>query len=195
MLGLRTPTPPRWTELALSQLTAFLQDHAANERKVSQSALLVAVQHPTKDQMCSALIAVALEELDHFRQVHQLLLARGDNLGFEQPDPYMTELRTVMRKKRVDDYLLDRLLLFGIVEARGCERFAMMADGLQETMPDSELAVFYRDLVRCEARHHELYHRLAREHFDKALVDPRLDELLDIEAAVLKKQPLRPALH
>lgn len=191
LIELRHSTPAAWVEIVERDLPAFLRDHATNERKVSGSALAMAVQHPTRPELVRALIEVAQEELEHFRQVAELLYARGETLGFEQPDPYMAAVRKAIRNPSVDGYLLDRLLLFGIIEARGQERFGMLADGLA----DPELRAFYGELVKSEARHAALYLRLARTYFPRAQVVDRLSALLDVEAGVLRELPLRPALH
>lgn len=195
MLKLRHDTPREWAQVALAELDAFLQDHAANERKVSQSALALVAQHPTRRALTDALIPIAEEELLHFRQVYELLVARGQTLVQDLPDPYMRELRRAIATPDIDGYLLDRLVLFGIVEARGCERFALMATALAESGADPALTGFYEDLVRSESRHHATYIKLARTYFDPARVAERLDALLDLEAAVARGLPLRPALH
>jgi tRNA-(ms[2]io[6]A)-hydroxylase len=191
VLALRFQTDPAWAQIALADLDAFLQDHAANERKVSQSALTLLVQHPDRRELVDALVDVAEEEMVHFRQVYRLLVERGSGLAQDAPDPYMGALRRAIRTNPVDDFLLDRLVLFAIVEARGCERFALLA----EALPPGDLKDFYEELVRSEARHHGLYLRLARTYFDAADVDARLDALLDAEAEVMRGLPLRPAMH
>ncbi|MBU6161982.1 MAG: tRNA-(ms[2]io[6]A)-hydroxylase [Myxococcales bacterium] len=191
MLRLRAETPPEWAALACAHLDDFLQDHAANERKVSQSASTLVAQYPTHVELVDALIDVAVEEMQHFQQVWQVLQARGKTLAYDVPDPYMGALMKTMRKGDSRLFLLDRLLAFGIVEARGCERFAMMAEALE---PGS-MKEFYMELTRSEARHHALYHRLARLYFDETEVETRLNELLDAEAEIVKSLPLRPALH
>jgi tRNA-(ms[2]io[6]A)-hydroxylase len=195
MLKLRHDTPREWGRVALAQLDAFLQDHAANERKVSQSALALVAQHPQHRALTDALIPIAEEELVHFRQVYELLIARGQTLVLDPPDPYMRALRRAIASSDIDGYLLDRLVLFGIIEARGCERFALMAAALAEAGTDPALTAFYEDLVRSEARHHATYLKLARTYFDEAQVEARLDALLDLEAEVARGLPLRPALH
>lgn len=191
MLGLRFLTPSHWVEVVWSDFDRFLQDHAANERKVAVSALTLANQHPRRTELVSTLIGVAQEELGHLRQVHDLLLKRGSHLGFDTPDRYMGALHKAIRNPSVDQYLLDRLVLFGIVEARGCERFGLVA----ESAPDADLADFYRELTRSEARHHGLYLGLARTYFDADRVAARVDHLLDLEAEIAASLPLRPALH
>lgn len=191
MLGLRFLTPPQWVEIVWNDFDRFLQDHAANERKVAVSALTLANQHPRRTELVSTLIEVAQEELSHLEQVHDLLLKRGSHLGFDSPDRYMGALHKAIRSPSVDQYLLDRLVLFGIVEARGCERFGLVADSAK----DPHLADFYKELTRSEARHHGLYLGLARTYFDAERVAERVDHLLDLEAEIVETLPLRPALH
>ena len=191
MLQLRYETPAAFDELVLERMGEFLQDHAANERKVSASAMTLIKQHPERQELVDELVELACEELDHFRLVYGLLKERGLPLAPDAPDPYMTQLRKAIRRKDTGEYLLDRLVLFAIVEARGCERFARVA----QAVTDSKLKDFYEDLVRSESRHHAVYLRLARLYFPREQVEERLDELLDVEAEVMRKQPLRPALH
>ena len=81
--------------------------------------------------------------------------------------------------------------MLGIVEARGCERFGMVAEGLDP----GPLKDFYADITRSESRHHGLFVRLAREYFPAERVVQRLDELLEGEARIVDSLPLRPAVH
>lgn len=192
MLGLRWQTPREWVDSVLADFVTFLQDHAANERKVSQSALVLATHYPNRADIVDLALEIAEEELTHFRDVWKLLKERGAPLGPDAPDPYMKALFSLMRKRDMEEYLLDRLVLYSIVEARGCERFGLVADALPE---DDPLKAFYRDLERSEARHHAHYLRLARAHFPASLVASRLDELLTAEAEVARSIPFRAALH
>jgi tRNA-(ms[2]io[6]A)-hydroxylase len=90
--------------------------------------------------------------------------------------------------------LLDKLLVAGIVEARGCERLFMVAEALRQQ--GSPLADPYLDLARAEARHHGLFFRLARACFsDDQVLEERASFLLDFEAALVKKLPHRAAVH
>ena len=113
----------------------------------------------------------------------------GGSLGADSKDVYVGELLGLVRRGP-DFYLLDRLLVAGVVEARGCERFRLLAEGL-----DAELAAFYRDFAKGEARHAALFVRLAKIYFSTDVVDRRLDELLASEAEIVASLPLRPALH
>ena len=190
-LSLRFDTPPDWIEIVNANLFAFMQDHASNERKVSGSALSLAVQHPDRKELVDALVEVACEELQHFRLIYQQLSARGVPLAQDAPDPYMSKLRKFIKTYDKRRYLLDRLVLFGIVEARGCERFAMCAKGLR----DPALREIYAELTQSEARHHALYLSLAKRYFDEAEVASRAEALLDFEASVVRELPLLPRLH
>ena len=191
MLRLRTATSPAWIDAVRGDVDAFLQDHAANERKVSGSALQLAVQHPERRPLVDAMVALAREELEHFARVYALLGSRGKGLAQDAPDPYMGALRAVVRKADVGTFLLDRLLVFGVVEARACERFGLLAEGLAEP----ELRAFYAELTRAEACHHALFVRLAQDVAPRDEVVARLAEVLDAEAAIVGTLPIRAALH
>lgn len=190
-LELRFATPPDWLRAVESDVDAFLQDHAANERKVCHSALTLAAQYPGRLQLVDASIEIAREELEHFMQVHALLKRRGRGLAQDAPDPYVGGMRRLERKGREGLQLMDRLLIFSVVEARGYERFAILAGGLS----DASLRDFYAELARSEARHRATYLRLARNYFGAEAVAPRLSEMLDAEAELAAAQPLRAALH
>ena len=184
-------TPAEWVKLVEENLDEFLRDHAANERKVCTSALQLVTHHPEREELVNELIPVAHEELDHFRRVHALLRQRGQRLGLDVPDPYMSRLRQAIRQADVEPYLRDRLLLFAIIELRGAERFKLLA----EHLADDELREFYAELVRSEAGHYALYLRLAHLYFPREVVDTRFDELIALESRVLAELPLRPSLH
>jgi len=191
MLRLRNATPAAWLDAVRGDVDAFLQDHAANERKVSASALQLAVQHPERTALVDAMVELAREELEHFARVYTLLRGRGRSLALDAPDAYMGALHRLMRREHAHDFLLDRLLVFGVVEARACERFGLLAEGL----PDADLRAFYADLTRAEARHHALFVRLAQQVAPAAAVAERLAAVLDAEAAIVAALPARPALH
>lgn len=190
MFELKVATKPEWIDVVLSDFDAFLLDHAACERKASAMGMSFVVRYPDRTPILDPLIAFAREELEHFHQVFALCVARGLVQPRDQKDPYVTELLTWVRTGR-DARLLDRLLVAGVVEARGCERFGIVAEALE----DAELARFYLDITRSEARHHGMFLRLARSCFDDSEVRARLDDLLAVEAEVVTGLALRPALH
>jgi len=187
---LRVPTRPEWTAAVLADFDAFLVDHAANERKASASALALVAHYPDRRALVERCIALAIEELEHFRDVHARLAERGLVLGPDQRSAYLRELSAGFRDGS-GPYFLDRLLTAAVVEARGCERFGLVAAAL----PAGPLRDFYRELARSEVRHQELYLDLAREYFAPEETEARLEEILDAEARVLAALPVRPALY
>ena len=190
MLALRAASPTAWLETVLDDFDAFLLDHAAAERKASAVALSLIAHYPDRRELVAAMMDLAREELEHFYQVYLRVEARGLMLGPDGKDAYVGAMRGEIRRGR-DVYLLDRLLVSGIVEARGCERFAMLA----EALTDDPLRSFYREIAASEARHQALFVELANVYFPAAAVDARIDALLDAEAKILEGLPLQPALH
>lgn len=187
---LRVPTRPEWTAAVLADLDAFLLDHAANERKASASALALVAHYPDRADLVRRCIDLAIEELEHFRAVQRLAAERGLTLGPDTKSEYLRRLSAGFRDGS-EAYFLDRLLTAAIVEARGCERFGLLAAAL----PEGGLRDFYRELARSEVRHHETYLSLAHAYFDAGDAGARLSELLETEARLLDELPLRPALY
>jgi tRNA-(ms[2]io[6]A)-hydroxylase len=186
---LLAPTPAAWIDAVESDIDAFLRDHAACERKASATAMTLASHYRDKEELVTAMVDLACEELHHFRKVYACIVARGGRLGDDTKDRYVRELLGLTRRDP-GVYLLDRLLVAAVIEARGCERFQLLAAALT---PD--LAPFYADFARSEERHAGLFVRLAKIYYDQAVVDARLAELYVAEAAVMRALPLRPALH
>jgi tRNA-(ms[2]io[6]A)-hydroxylase len=187
---LRVETRPEWLQQVMGDLNSFLVDHAACERKASATALTFVSHYPDRRTLVEAMIQLAREELDHFQRVHREIAARGLQLGADTKDEYVLNMRDQIRRGP-DFYLMDRLLVAGIVEARGCERFGMVADALGA----GTLKELYNALARSEKRHHELFLRMARFYFEPTEVSARLDSLLEAEATIVTQLPLRPALH
>jgi tRNA-(ms[2]io[6]A)-hydroxylase len=121
-----------------------------------------------------------------------MLEKRGLRLSDDYKDGYVNGLRSRLRS-RSDELLLDRLLVSGIVEARGFERLHMVANALGDG--DVELKNMYMDLSRAESRHHALFFRLARLYFTESEVRERAESLLDYEAELVARLPHRAAVH
>ena len=190
MITLKYKTPDAWAECIVAALDVFLPDHAAAEKKASSMAMTMVSHYPDKHELVAAMTDLALEELAHFRAVVRIMQERGLTLQPDEKDPYVNALRRYCRQGS-EEYLLDRLLVAGIVEARGAERFGMLA----EALPDGELKPFYQAITRSEMGHEELFVQLALDYYDGKRVRQRLDELLDAEAAIVRALPIRPALH
>jgi tRNA-(ms[2]io[6]A)-hydroxylase len=190
MLELRAATPAAWVDVVMADFDAFLLDHASCERKASATGMSFVVRYPDRPLLLEPLIAFAREELEHFHQVYQLIEARGLSLAKDQKDHYVRRLRDLARSDS-EQHLLDRLLIAGVVEARGCERFRLVS----EALPEGPLRTFYLDITRSEARHHGLFVALARRYFDEEPIRQRLGEILDCEAEIMMSLPLRAAVH
>lgn len=174
----------------LADFDAFLVDHAACERKASATALKLVSHYADRAVLVRELIPFAQEELDHFARVMAIILDRGLATRPDEKDPYVGALMRLI-KRGPKQYFLDRLLVLGVVEARGCERFGLVSEALEP----GPLKDFYSDITRSEARHHGIFVRLAREYFPPKTVQTRLNELLEAEAKIVEALPLRPAVH
>jgi tRNA-(ms[2]io[6]A)-hydroxylase len=183
-------TPGAWTEGVVAALDDFLPDHAAAEKKASSMAMGMVAHYPDRPELVTAMIDLAIEELNHYRAVVKLMNERGLILLPDEKDPYVNRLRRAIRRG-TDFYFMDRLLVGGIVEARGAERFGLVA----EALPAGELKRFYHTITQSEVGHQGLFLQLAELYFDPAGTQTRLQELLEVEAEIVRELPLRPALH
>ena len=163
MTALRSASPKAWLEAVLANFDRFLLDHAACERKASAMAMHLAAHYRDRRVLVDAMVDLACEELDHFRQVYRIVSERGLELAPDEKDAYVNAMNGLSRRgtRGTEAYFLDRLLLAGIVEARGCERFGMIAEALSE----GRLKSFYRQIEDSESRHRELFYGLACEYF------------------------------
>ena len=192
MLGLKLPTDPRWVNIVESNIDEILTDHAFCEQKAATNAISLIVFAPEYPDLVEQMIALAQEELQHFNQVHELILKRGGVLGRERKDEYVNELYSFVRKGHQRFIVLvDRLLFSAMVEARSCERFKV----LSENIKDKELSTFYRDLMVSEANHYTTFITLARKYAKGEDVDKRWREFLEFEAGVIAKYSRKEAIH
>lgn len=192
-MKLRFKTPDSWIEAVLADFDTFLIDHAAAEKKASGMAMSMLSHYPDRELLVKAMTDLAIEELTHFRKVVKILYQRGLQPGADNKDEYVNSFRKSFRKG-TEVYLLDRLLVGGIIEARGCERFGLVAEALKHT-DDSRMQRFYQDITESEAKHHMLFVDLAESYFAKEVVQERLDQLLDIEAKIVSDLPISAMLH
>ena len=178
-----------WLEGALANFDRVLVDHAHCEKKAAATAMSLVAAYPNHDRLVRRLSALAIEELRHFRAVHQRLRRRGLELGRDPGDSYARELMALVRPGT--GRLMDRLLIGGLIEARSCHRIALLGSALR----DQELARFYQSLAEVEGRHANLFLELAY-HYDRPdLVGARLDSLAKEEASILERSPIMPRMH
>lgn len=190
MFQLQTRTPPEWLDVVFADFDAFLIDHTLCERKASAMGMSLVAKYPDRPLILEPLIAFAREELEHFHIMFKVLAERGLSLPADTKDAYVNGLHKVMAGD-AEALFLDRLIVSGVVEARGCERLQMVTDAL----PDNPLKQTYLDLTRAEARHHALFFRLAARYFSAERIKERARALFAAEAELIAKLPLRPAVH
>ncbi len=187
---LQYKTPIQWTETVLKDFDSFLIDHAAAEKKASGMAMSMISHYPDRIRLVQEMIELSIEELAHFREVVKIMHSRDLVTASDEKDAYVNQLRQTFRKG-TEVYLLDRLLIAGIIEARGCERFGLIAEALEA----GKLQKFYHSIATSEFRHQKLFIELANEYFPEKEVQHRLDQLLEIEAKIVAALPFRAALH
>lgn len=192
MFRLKLPTDPRWADIASRNLEEVLTDHAYCEQKAASNAISIAIKFPEKSELVDAMLAVAQEELEHFRQVHSRLTARGFVLGRERKDDYVNLLYDFMVKGGSrEQQLIDRLLFAAMIEARSCERFKVLATHI----PDEELKGFYEELMISEANHYTMFIGFARKYAQSVDVDIRWQQWLNYEGEIIKDFGNRETIH
>ncbi len=190
MLHLASTTDPGWVHAALAGLADVLLDHAHCEKKAAANAINLIFRYPEHTLLLDPLSRLAREELAHFEEVLRVLEARGIKFGRQVPSDYPADLMRCVRTHEPQK-LLDTLLCCAFIEARSCERMKILAAHL----PDPALAFLYEGLLAAEARHHRMYVDLALLYFPEAEVRPRLLQIAEHEAEVLRKLPRSARLH
>lgn len=182
------PTDPRWVDVALADLDAVHRDHLHCERKAAQSALSLVRSYPERAELVAAVSRLAHEETAHVVQVSQLLARRGVTPAYDLGDEYAAQLGALVRK-REPDRLLDRLLVFALIEARSAERLALLGAAI----PDAQSAALYAALATAEERHRDTFLALAADVTPAAAA--RLAELTAREAEIIAALPVRARIH
>ncbi len=186
MLHLKSPTDSSWLAQVDAHLEEVLIDHAHCEKKAAGTALNLIFHYVEDIELCREMTQIVNEELEHFHMVIELLERRGIRFRRLRPSQYGNKLHALVRKTE-PERAVDRLLVAGLIEARSCERFQALAHHVD----DPQLAEFYRSLFESEARHHTTYTRLATHFAPEEVVNRRLEELYDAEAAIMaQREPL-----
>ncbi|MCH8840544.1 MAG: tRNA-(ms[2]io[6]A)-hydroxylase [Planctomycetes bacterium] len=190
MLHLKSPTDSSWLAQVDAHLDEVLIDHAHCEKKAAGTALNLIFHYVEDIELCREMTQIVNEELEHFHMVIELLERRGIRFRRLRPSQYGNKLHALVRKTE-PERAVDRLLVAGLIEARSCERFQALA----EHVDDPELAEFYRSLFESEARHHTTYTRLATHFAPEEVVNRRLEELYDAEAAIMAEREPWARMH
>lgn len=190
MVTLLSPTSSAWVEAVLADFPSFLIDHASCERKASAVGMSFVVRYPDRPEILEPMINFAREELEHFHQVYKVMARLGLRPLPDQEDEYVNRLMKAVRFGR-DERFLDRLIVSGVIEARGAERLFLIAEHLL----DPDLKQFYSRLARAEMSHKNLFVELALKCFDEKTVQDRLREFLILEDEAIRSVPIRALVH
>lgn len=183
------PTSPTWIEVALADLDTVHQDHLHCERKAAQSALSLVRSYPQHAELVLAVARLAHEETAHVVQMTQLLVRRGIAPSLDFGDDYAAALRAEVRRPE-PARLLDRLLVFALIEARSAERLGLLAAALT----DPASAALYHALAQAEVRHCDTFLELAAAVAPPDWCD-RVVALAAIEGAIVARLPVRARIH
>jgi tRNA-(ms[2]io[6]A)-hydroxylase len=190
-IDLKCNSSQEWLDAVMLNFPAFLQDHANCERKASSMVMSLVAKYPNRIEIIPELIATAVEELEHFQQVYQVMEKMGILLPHEiGKDEYAVQLVNLCRSD-VENRFMDRLLLASVMECRGAERFRLVA----EALPEGELKQFYKRLWTSEAKHGHIFVGFALNYFTKEEVYTRLEELMTAETTIINNMPIKAALH
>ncbi|MEO7924868.1 MAG: tRNA-(ms[2]io[6]A)-hydroxylase [Chitinophagaceae bacterium] len=188
ILGLQLPTDPRWVNLAEKSLAEILTDHAYCEQKAATTCISLIQRYSDKEKLVSELSPIVTEEWGHFRLVLAELHKRKLQLGKQRKDEYVNALLPFQRKGgHINDRMLDQLLTMALIEARSCERFKRLSEGLN----DEYMQKFYRRFMESEAGHYTLFIELSETYVDKKIVRQRWAEWLEFEAGIIRNLEVR----
>ena len=188
ILGLHLPTDPRWVNLAEMQLEEILTDHAYCEQKAATTCISLIQRYSDRIELVAELAPIVTEEWGHFRMVLAELNKRGLQLGQQRKDEYVNNLLIFQKKDgSVEDRFLDRLLIMALIEARSCERFKRLSEGLD----DAYMRNFYRKFMESEAGHYTLFINLSELYMPKDKVRKRWQQWLKFEKEMITTLAVR----
>lgn len=188
ILGLKLVTDPRWVDLAAISLEDILTDHAWCEQKAATSCITLISKYSNKVTLVRELAPIVTEEWGHFRQVLTEMHKRNLNLGPQRKDEYVNKLIEFQKKGgSPEERFLDHLLTMALIEARSCERFKRLSDGLE----DEYMRAFYRRFMESEAGHYTLFINLADTYLPKEKVRKRWKEWINYETGLMQGMEVR----
>lgn len=193
-LPLRYTTPQTWATIVLCKPLELLNDHAHLEKKAATNALELLNRWPEPnppENWVTAMTAVSRDEVEHLAVVCRILARRGGRLTKSHTNPYASALHQLVRRGRGPEELVDRLMISSLIEARSCERFALLGKACE----DRELTKLYKGLWASEHGHYITFLQLAEQILPAAAVARRWSEMLNAEARIIQEQPPAPRMH
>lgn len=171
-LGARTTQA--WVDAAIADLPLIIQDHANCEKKAAGTAMNLLFRYEFSYDLQRKLAQLIREEMLHYEQVLGIMNERGQEWEYLSAGRYA---KGMLKHKRTYEpaAMIDVLIIGAFIEARSCERFAALA----EVINDERLAKYYRYLLKSESRHFEDYLALAQ-----SLSEDNIDERVAFFKAV-----------
>jgi|TARA_B110000977_G_scaffold49035_1_gene66587 tRNA-(ms[2]io[6]A)-hydroxylase len=182
-------TPDRWIENALENQSLMLIDHANCEKKAASTALSLINRYTDNFELLNKMSRLAREEMRHFEQVIALMKRRKIPYEHVSASRYAAGLRSLARKEDPAK-LVDVLIIGAFIEARSCERFALLAPHL-----DAELEKFYLSLLKSEARHYQDYLKLAKTVAGDRSIDDRIELIAQGERELIESADTQFRFH
>jgi tRNA-(ms[2]io[6]A)-hydroxylase len=182
-------TPDRWIENALENQSLMLIDHANCEKKAASTALSLINRYTDNFELLNKMSRLAREEMRHFEQVIALMKRRKIPYEHVSASRYAAGLRDLARKQDPAK-LVDVLIIGAFIEARSCERFALLAPHL-----DAELETFYLSLLKSEARHYQDYLTLAKTVAGGESIDDRISLIAQRERELIESPDTQFRFH
>ena len=176
-LGARTTQA--WVDAALADLPLIIQDHANCEKKAAGTAMNLIFRYEFSYDLQRKLAQLIREEMLHYEQVLGIMNERGQAWKYLSAGRYA---KGMLKHKRTYEpaAMVDVLIIGAFIEARSCERFATLA----EVINDERLAKYYRYLLKSESRHFEDYLALAQS-LAEDNIDERVAFFKEVEAELI----------
>ncbi len=172
-------TSESWIQAALNNLPIIIQDHANCEKKAAGTAMNLMFRYEFSQDLQRKLAQLVREEMLHYEQVLGIMNERGQDWQNLSAGRYA---KGMLKHKRTYEpaAMIDVLIIGAFIEARSCERFAALA----EVINDERLAKYYRYLLKSESRHFEDYLKLAQS-LSTDTIDERVEFFREVEAELI----------
>ena len=176
-LGSRTSQA--WINQALKNLPLIIQDHANCEKKAAGTAMNLMFRYESAHDLQCKLAQLVREEMLHYEQVIGIMRERGQQWQHLSAGRYA---KGMLKHKRTYEpaAMVDVLIIGAFIEARSCERFAALA----EVINDARLAKYYRYLLKSESRHFKDYLALAQS-LSEEIIEERVMLFKEVESELM----------
>jgi tRNA 2-(methylsulfanyl)-N6-isopentenyladenosine37 hydroxylase len=178
---LRVATPVAWVEWACTSADILLIDHANCEKKAASTALSLMFAYAEDLELTDKMSRLAREELRHYEQVAKLMKFSNIVPRRLSPGRYAERLRRLVAKLEPQREV-DLMICGAFIEARSCERFAVLAPAI-----GGAAGQLFQGLHNAEARHFRVYLELARRAAKRAgiALPARMEAFAECEAELV----------